>query len=428
MSFRTLPRLALLPVLLAASVGVADDPPAAGPPAAAWSQFLGPERNGLSPETNLLDTWPEGGPTVLWRVPLGTGMSGIAVDGGRVVTLAHREGRQAVVALDPANGRPLVEIPVAPIYRNAMGNGPRATPTLVGDAAFVYTGEGVLAKVDLARGEVLWSRDVPTLLGGEPAEYGMASSPLVVGRNVIVVAGAPGATVAAFETTSGDLAWKAGDDPAGYSSPALLEVGGRSQVVVFAGDAVLGLDPANGTVHWRHPYKTAYHCNTATPIAVAGDVFVSAGENHGSVRLDVSGGEPAVVWESQGPRSVLRSEWQTPLLLGGHLYGFDNVGSAGAISHLTCIDASTGERVWQQPRFGKGNLVAADGKLFLSTFDGELVVARATAKGYEELGRTRVLGRTRQAPALANGRLYLRDDRELVCLDTSAPADTPPGR
>jgi outer membrane protein assembly factor BamB len=123
------------------------------------------------------------------------------------------------------------------------------------------------------------------------------------------------------------------------------------------------------------------------------------------------------VWKSQGTSSVLRSEWQTPILLDGYLYGLDNVGSAGPVTHLTCIKALTGERVWQQPRFGKSNLIAADGKLYFSTMAGELVMVRATPKGFEELGRKQILGATRQAPSLANGLLYLRDDREIVCLD-----------
>ena len=114
---------------------------------------------------------------------------------------------------------------------------------------------------------------------------------------------------------------------------------------------------------------------------------------------------------------MLRAEWQTPILLDGYLYGFDNVGSAGPVTHLTCIEAATGKRMWQKQRFGKGNLTAADGKLFLSTMKGELVIVRATPKAYEELGRATILGQTRQAPALSGGRVYLRDDKEIVCVE-----------
>jgi outer membrane protein assembly factor BamB len=117
----------------------------------------------------------------------------------------------------------------------------------------------------------------------------------------------------------------------------------------------------------------------------------------------------------------MRNEWQTSVLIDGHLYGLDNVGSAGPVTHLTCLKAATGERVWQQPRFGKANLIAADGKLLFSTMAGEVVMVRATPAGFQELGRKQVLGATRQAPALAGGRLYLRDDKEIVCLEIKPP-------
>ena len=150
-------------------------------------------------------------------------------------------------------------------------------------------------------------------------------------------------------------------------------------------------------------------------------MLLSAGENHGSVLLSLKANgkkfEVSPAWESFGAGSVLRNEWQTSILLDGYLYGIDNVGSAGPVSHLTCVEAATGKRQWQQLRFGKSNLIAADGKLFLSTMQGELVVVKVNPKKYEELGRKVVAGKTRQAPALAGGLLYLRDDREILCLD-----------
>lgn len=258
--------------------------------------------------------------------------------------------------------------------------------------------------------------------GGKTADYGMSCSPLVVGKNVIVTAGAPTATVLAYDTESGELAWQAGEgDATGYSSPALLEVGNREQIVVYTGSSVLGLAPESGATLWRYPYKTDFNCNIATPLAYKGQVFISSGENHGSVLLKLmpegEGFQPTEVWSSQGVKSVLRNEWQTSILIGDHLYGFDNVGSAGPVTHLTCISAATGERAWQELRFGKGNLIAADGKLFISTMKGELVVARASPQAYEEIGRSTVIGTTRQAPALSGGLLYLRDDKEIVCFD-----------
>ncbi len=390
-----------------------------------WPQLLGPQRNGLSAETGLLDRWPTDGPKEIWRVPGGVGMSGLAISRGRVLTLVQRDEKQWLIALDAKSGESVWQTPLAPEYRNPMGNGPRATPAISGDQVFVFTGEGILSAHDFRDGKSLWSHNVVKELSGKEAEYGMACSPLVVGEQVIVTAGAPKGTLVAFDTKSGKQLWTAGSDPAGYSSPALLNVGGRSQIVAFTGNSALGVDPAKGSVLWRYSFKTNYDCNIATPLEIKGQVFLSSGENHGSVLLALKPQADKItlseVWDSFGPKSVLRNEWQTSMLLDGHLYGMDNVGGAGPITHLTCIDAATGERKWQEARFGKGNLIAADGKLFITTMKGELVLVRATPERYDELGRATVLDSTRQAPALSNGRLFLRDDKEIVCLDVRKP-------
>lgn len=387
-----------------------------------WPQFLGPDRNGLSPETGLIVEWGTDGPPELWRAPGGIGMSGLAIAGGKLVTLVQKSGRQWALCLNAQTGKPIWEMDVAPAYRNAMGDGPRATPSIAGDAAYILTGEGILAALKLADGQILWKKDVVAELGGKPAEYGMAGSPLVLGDRIVIVIGTSKATVAALTTARGNVVWTAGaDQPAGYSSPVVLKIADREQLVAFHGSGAVGLDPKAGTELWSYPYVTDFNCNIANPLAVAGGVLLSAGENHGSVLLSFKPHsekfDVAEVWKSQGASSVLRNEWQTSVQVSGQLYGFDNVGSAGPVTHLTCIDAASGNRRWQQQRFGKGNLIAADGKLFISTMQGELVVARVNPAKYDELGRKTVVGKTRQAPALSRGLLYLRDDREIICLD-----------
>lgn len=266
-----------------------------------------------------------------------------------------------------------------------------------------------------------WSIDLLKQYGGKMADYGMVSSPLVVDDNVIVIVGALNATVVACDAVTGKVRWAAGNDPAGYSSPVLLKIQGQNQVVAFTGASAVGLSPISGKVLWRFPYETDYRCNIAAPLAVGDNIFISSGENHGSAMLALSKqGElftASPKWESVGPKSVMRNEWQTSILLDGHLYGFDNVGGAGPISHLTCVDAKTGKRVWQEARFGKGNMIAADGKLFIVSIEGELIVANASPKGYEELGRKEICKTTRQAPALSKGMLYVRDEEDIVCVD-----------
>jgi len=389
--------------------------------AADWPQFLGPQRNGISAETGLLETWTDESVAEIWRADGGIGMSGLAIRDGKLITLIQNAGFQRIVAHHAVTGERLWQNPIAPAYKNAMGDGPRATPTIVDDQVFVFTGEGILAAVDFKTGRTVWKQDVFGGTDADPAEYGTACSPLVIGDLVIVTAGSPTATMVAYNRKSGTKMWGTGDDPAGYSSPALLNVNGQKQLVAFTGNSLLGLHAKTGAALWRYPYVTQYRCNTATPIAIDGKVFISSGENHGSVLLNIKATgntyDVGEVWASQGTRSTMRNEWQTSILLDGYLYGFDNVGSAGQVSHLTCIDARTGRRQWQQARFGKGNMISAEGKLFMSTMKGEVVIARANPTKYQELGRKLVMETTRQAPALSDGRLYLRDDQEIICLD-----------
>lgn len=414
--------LALLAILASGYWAfAAETKPPVNPAAADWPQFLGPHRNGLSSETGLLKVWPASGPKEVWRVKGGVGMSGLAIRQDRLVTLVQKDGRQFALALSPQTGKKLWETGIGPAYSNRMGDGPRATPAIAGDMLYVFTGEGALLGLKTSDGKQIWRREVVSELKGEPAEYGMACSPLVTADLVIVTAGVPGAAVAAYRQATGELAWKTGDDTAGYSSPALLNVGGKAQIVAFTGKAAVGLSPATGTELWRYPFETDFDCNIATPLEFQGQVFISSGENHGSALLSLKpageGFEVKETWTSFGPSSVMRNEWQTSLLMDGVIYGMDNVGGAGPVTNLNCVDMTTGKRLWQQPRFGKGNMIAADGKLWMAMQSGELVVAVANRSKYEELGRTKVAGTTRTAPALAGGLLYLRDNSDIICLD-----------
>ena len=204
--------------------------------AADWPQFLGPQRNGVSLETGLIDTFPAEGPRQVWRRPGGVGMSGVSVAHGLACTLVQRDGQQWALALDAATGAERWQTPLAPEYQNGMGDGPRATPAITDAAVFVHTGEGILAALDRTDGHVLWTRQPVKDFGGEPAEYGMASSPLVHAGRVIVHVGAPQATLAAYDAATGSPVWQVGaEDAAGYSSPTLLTIGGREQVVAFTG-------------------------------------------------------------------------------------------------------------------------------------------------------------------------------------------------
>ena len=187
-----------------------------------WPQFLGIHRNGISAETGLIEKWPANGPKEKWSAKAGVGMSGMAIDRGSLITMFQSSDEQLVLALNAETGEELWKTPLAPAYENAQGDGPRATPSIDGESVYAYTGEGVLAALNFKTGEMIWSHNVVKELDGKPSDYGMSSSPLIVGDQVIVCAGAPQATVVAFDKKTGEVAWKAGDGPAGVQ-PFVLQ-------------------------------------------------------------------------------------------------------------------------------------------------------------------------------------------------------------
>jgi outer membrane protein assembly factor BamB len=403
--------IGLLPILICCKTTRAED----------WPQFLGKSRNGVSGEKSLVDSFPAAGPKIRWKVPGGVGMSAVVVQGDRAVTSWNSDGKQWLVALDAATGKLVWKAEMGPAYKNPMGDGPRATPTIDQQSVYAYSGEGILLAVDLSSGQTRWRKDVMDELSAKASEYGMSCSPLIIGDRLIVQTGATDAALAAFALADGKLLWKAGTGHAGYSSPVVMHIAGTSQVVSITGTAVMGIDPADGKILWSYPFETDYGCNTASPVSIDGGVFVSAGENHGSVLLDVQkdkeGYRVKERWKSLDSKSVMRNEWQTSILVGDYLYGFDNVGAAGPVSHFSCIEAKTGKAVWQKSRFGKGNLVHADGKFWLTTIEGELIIAKADSQGYQELSRASILEKNRQTVSIADGYGYLRDDSNIVCIE-----------
>ena len=389
-----------------------------------WTQFLGPQRNGTSAEKNLINSWPADGPKVVWRTPLGVSMSGVAVADGAAFTMFQDDASQFVVCLNAADGKERWRTPVAPVFENAMGHGPRATPTVADGHVFAFTGEGILAAVKSDNGKLQWSVDVSKSLKGKPNEYGVSCSPLVTDGLVVVHSGTNSAAVAAFKIADGELAWQAGTGNAGYSSPVLMKLGEKTQIVSLTAAGAMGIEPASGKQLWSFPYPTEYDCNTASPVQLDDQhILISAGENHGSVIVALGAGKSGTtaesVWSSLGKDSQLRAEWQTPVIYEGHLYGLDNQGSAGPITNLVCVRLKDHKTMWQKNRFGKSNLILADGKLFLTTMEGEVVIVEASPKEFRELGRATIMETTRQAPALANGHLFVRDDKDIICIDVA---------
>jgi outer membrane protein assembly factor BamB len=277
-----------------AAAEIEDEPP---PSPAAWPQWRGPRRDGVAHEPDLLTAWPRSGPPRLWEVPGGEGFSSFAVAGGKAYSMLQQNEQQAVVCWRAADGQELWRVPLEGAYSKQFA-GPRATPTLAGDRLYAVSAGGHFACLAADSGKLLWEHDLLAEFHATNIEWGAAYSPLVDGELVFVnPGGAGGNSVAAFHKSDGRLAWKALDDPAGYSSPVALTAGGVRQVVFFTGAAAVGLAAADGTPLWRFPWLTDYGVNAATPLTftarkggeVLHYVFISSGYGKGCALLKIEG-------------------------------------------------------------------------------------------------------------------------------------------
>ncbi|MBI3411129.1 MAG: PQQ-binding-like beta-propeller repeat protein [Planctomycetes bacterium] len=386
-----------------------------------WPNWLGPNRNGSSPETGLLTTWPSTGPKVLWKVPGGDGYSSVAVAQGRAVTLVQRTDGEFVLALDAVKGTELWKTKIGPVYKNKFGNGPRSTPAIEAGSVYVQSVSGPLACLKADTGDIVWSKDLLKDFNAKNLTWGLSASPVIEGDLVLAVPGAVGAGSAAFNKRTGELVWKSGSDKAGYASPVPVTVGGKRQVIFFNGVALYAVSADKGEELWRIPWTTDYDCNIATPLVLGDLMFVASGEHVGCTMYKLKdAGQPEVVWESKGKKSVMMNYWANSVAHEGHLYGYS--GQFDERIDLNCVEIKTGKLKWTQKDFGKGSVMLADGHLFMTTKKGDLVLAKATPEKYQEVARVTMLGENRTVPTLANGRLYLRDKEHILCLDVGAGA------
>lgn len=385
-----------------------------------WPQFRGVSRDGVSRETGLLDAWGASGPTEVWRRPLGEGYSAISVAGNRLFTMyaAEQEGQavEFAAAFDAQTGKELWRVGLGQKYETQFGHGPRATPTVDGDTVYVLDSRGTFAALAVADGAERFRVSLTEKVGSEMPYWGFSTSPIVDGDHVIVEGGGPaGKAFAALDRKSGALVWTYGDGPAGYNSPLAVELFGAREFVYILNKKLAAFD-RGGHELWSYPWPEGE--THAMPVFVAPNrIFASGVEGVGAtlleIRRDGEAFQVAEVWKE----SAMRNHFSSSLVHDGHVYGFDN-------ATLKCLSLKDGKLAWAQrgsgqgsPGFGKGSLILADGKLFVLTELGQLVLVEATPAAYREKARHQVLeGRCWTAPSLAGGRLYLRNHQEMVSL------------
>lgn len=376
-----------------------------------WLHYRGPYGNGAVAEAPKLPSTLTA--PVLWRAQVGVGTSSVVVAGGMLYTQGHSAGSEFTRCLDAAKGTPIWEFhhPVS-LDPNLFEGGSRSTPTLSGDAVYVLSHEGHVHCLDAATGAVRWERHLVKDFGGRKPDWGFSGAPLVSGGRVYLDCGGAVSSTVCLDAKSGTVIWKTGADAAGYAAPLILNVAGRSTLVLLKASVLVGLQPEDGRELWRHAWKTSYDVNAATPLQVGPDrLLISSGYNSGAALVAVDASGAKEVWRNKN----LRAHINSPVEWGGAIYGVD--GNTGG-GNLVCLDAATGERRWEEKSVKGGALVLAGGALVVVSEKGDLVIAEATPRGYKQLLRQTVLSqRTWAQPVLANKRIYVRDNQgNLACV------------
>ena len=383
-----------------------------------WTDFRGPLRDGHYRERPILTAWPADGLKPRWKQPAGGGYASFAIAHGRAYTIEQRRQQEVVVAYDLATGRELWTNGWDAEFREWMGgDGPRATPTWSDGRVYALGALGELRCLDDRTGRLVWRVNILQDNGATNLPWGMAASPLVLPDVVVVLPGGPrGRSVVAYDRQTGRRKWSSLDDKQAYSSPVLVTLNGRRQILAITGRRLVALDPASGDLLWDYPWVTGNDINASQPLLVGERrILLSSAYGHGAALIEVteSGGRQSAraVWE----HTRLKNRFSSSVLHEGFIYGLDE-------NILTCIDAETGDVKWKAGRYGHGQFVLASGHLVVLSEDGDLALVRATPARHEELVRFAVLdGKTWNHPAIDDGVLLVRNLAEMAAFDLRVP-------
>lgn len=386
-----------------------------------WPQWGGPQRNFMVEGKGLAAAWPADGPTRLWSRELGEGHSSIIVDQGRLYTMYSKGDQEFVIALDGASGKTIWEksysAPTAGL-KLENGNGPHATPLVVGDLLFTVGVIGKMQAFDKQSGRVVWAHDLYQEYGGTRMGRGYSCSPLAWKNTVIVTVGGrgKGQALMAFDQKTGSVVWKKHDFELSPSTPTIINVDGQDQLVIVLADQIVGMNPNDGELLWTHPHNCDWGLNISVPIWGAGNILVVSSAYSGGSRalqLNQSGGKTTVkeLWASRR----MRVHHSTMIRLGDLVFG--SSGDFGP-APMTAIDVKTGNIMWQDRSFPKVNIVYADGKTIFLDEDGVLALVTLSPQGMKVISKASVLTNLAWTPpTLVGTRLYARDRRTIVALD-----------
>lgn len=407
---------ALAALLLAAAIGVMD----AAAPNGSWPQWGGPNRNFVTAAVDLATTWPAQGPRRIWQRPLGDGFSSIVTDGATLYTL-YRDGDEDVaVALDAKTGATRWTAkylaPFKETCSERLGPAPRAAPLLDGERVITVSSGGLMNAFRRTDGARLWTLD---LLAGTPEALracGYSTSPLVYKNTIITTAGGKGRGVLAIDAATGKIAWASQDFQNGYSSPILIDLDGRPEVIVFTYGEIAGLNPDTGALEWSRPHPSDQGVNVATPIW--GDdhlLFVSSAYDGGSRMLKLARTANGVTAEEVWATARVRVHFGNAVRLGSRVYASN--GDMGA-APFAAIDVATGAMVWRDRSVSRATLIGAGNRLVILDEDGNLALATPGDNGLEVHAKVPLLTeRAWTVPTLSGTTLYVRDRKQIMALD-----------
>lgn len=379
-----------------------------------WPQWQGPERTGLSPETGLLQSWPAGGPPMVWSISnLGEGYGSIAIQGEHVFVQGAKDGSSVVFCLNRADGKTVGMVALGPRLDQDRGGGPRATPTVDGDRIYALSENGDLGCIKPKDGSFLWRRNILKDFNGRNPHWLLSESPLMDGDRLIVTPGGPGACVVALDKMSGKTVWTSKElsDPAGYSSCVVADVQGVRTIMTLTALAGVGVRASDGKLMWRYEKVANRTANIATPVFHDNKVFYTSAYGTGGALLGLTAqGSEVKATEIYFSRDM-QNHHGGVVLVNGKMFGYSN-------AILTCMDFASGKVMWRDRAVGKGTLTYADGQLYLLSENNVAGLADASPDGYRERGRFQIPDQGRPSwahPVVCGGKLYLRNQAMLMC-------------